>query len=68
MRQVEADHTEFFDLLVRQTYNGYYTDPKVVELIGMEPRPPQPMGHRLEMGDLTLIENVKWRSIAYREV
>ena len=68
LRKVEANHPAFFDQLVRQTYNGYYTNPRVVQLIGLENRPPQPMGYRLEVGDLTPTETVKRRGIAYREV
>jgi hypothetical protein len=68
LRQVEADEAEFFDLLVRQTYNGYYTDPRIVGLLGLEARPPQPLGHRVDQGTIMLIENVKNRGIAYREV
>ena len=68
LRQVEVDEGEFFDLLVRQTYNGYYTDPRIVELLGLEARPPQPLGHRVDQGNITLIENVKNRGIAYRPV
>jgi hypothetical protein len=67
LRQVEADDGEFFDLLVRQTYNGYYTDPRVVKLLGLEVRPPQPLGHRVDMGDIRLIENVQNRGTVYRE-
>ena len=48
LRQVEVDEGEFFDLLVRQTYNGYYTDPRIVELLGLEARPPQPLGHSVD--------------------
>ena len=68
LRQVEVDEGEFFDLLVRQTYNGYYTDPRIVELLGLEARPPQPLGHRVGQGNITLIENVKNRGIVYRAV
>jgi len=68
LRQVEVDEGEFFDLLVRQTYNGYYTDPRIVGLLGLEARPPQPLGHKVDQGNITLIENVKNRGIAYREV
>ncbi len=68
LRQVEVDEGEFFDLLVRQTYNGYYTDPRIVELLGLEARPPQPLGHSVGQGNITLIENVKNRGIVYREV
>ena len=58
----------FFDLLVQQTYNGYYTDPRIVQLLGLEARPPQPLGYRVDQGNITLIEKVKNRGIAYREV
>ena len=68
LRQVEVDEGEFFDLLVRQTYNGYYTDPRIVELLGLEARPPQPLGHRVDQGNFTLVENVKNRGTAYRAV
>ncbi len=68
LRQVEVDEGEFFDLLVRQTYNGYYTDPRIVELLGLEARPPQPLGHSVDQGNIALIENVKNRGIVYREV
>ena len=68
LKQVEAGHPAFFDQLVRQTYNGYYTNPRVVELLGLETRPPQPMGYRVEMGDFSSIERVKQRGGAYREV
>ena len=68
LRQVEVDEGEFFDLLVRHTYNGYYTDPRIVQLLGIEARPPQPLGHRVDQGNITLVENVKNRGIVYREV
>ncbi len=34
LREVEASNTSFFETLVRQCYNGYYTNPQVFELIG----------------------------------
>ena len=68
LRQIEADEGEFFDLLVRQTYNGYYIDPRILERLGVEARPPQPLGYRVDQGNITLIENVKNRGIAYRAV
>ena len=33
-----------------------------------EARPPQPLGHGVDQGNITLIENVKNRGIVYREV
>ena len=67
LRGVEADSPQFFDLLVRHTYNGYYSNPKVVELLGLDPRPPQPRGNRVERGDLSSLEVVIERGQAYRD-
>ena len=66
LRRVEADSPEFFDALVRHTYNGYYTNPKVVELLGLDPRPPQPRGNRVERGNLGSLQAVADRGQAYR--
>jgi hypothetical protein len=33
LREVEAQHPQFFEALVRQCYNGYYTNPQIFELI-----------------------------------
>ncbi len=66
LRSVEADSPEFFDALVRYTYNGYYSNPKVVEVLGLDPRPPQPRGNRVERGDLSSLETVMERGQAYR--
>ena len=67
LRGVEADSPEFFDLLVRHTYNGYYSNPEVVELLGLDPRPPQPRGNSVERGDLSSLELVVERGQAYRD-
>ena len=67
LRSVEADSPEFFDLLVRHTYNGYYSNPTVVELLGLDPRPPQPRGNRVERGDLSSLEVVVERGQSYRD-
>jgi hypothetical protein len=68
LRQVESGLPEFFASLVQQTYNGYYTNAAVLEVLGPEVRPPQPLGHEVEPGDLGLLENVRKRGRAYRLV
>ena len=68
LRMVEADEAEFFDLLLRQTYNGYYIDPRIVKLLGLEARPPQPLGYKVDQGNITLIEKVKNRGLTYRKL
>ena len=66
LRSIESDEPDFFEALVQHSYNGYYTNRKVIELLGLQARPPQPRGHSLETGNLALIENVKKRGRAYR--
>jgi hypothetical protein len=68
LKQVEAADPDFFSELVRQTYNGYYMNPRVLELCGLEARPPQPRGHHVELGNINLVENVKLRGKVYKEV
>ena len=66
LRHVEASEPSFLEALVRETYMGYYSNPLVVELLGLEVRPPQPRGHQLELGDLSDLENVKQRGAVWR--
>ncbi len=41
LRQVESDHPDFFNALVRQCYNSYYTNPDIFDRIGYTiPSPP----------------------------
>ena len=68
LRGVESLEPELFGTLLQQAYNGYYSNPKVIQGLGLETRPPQPLGHELEPGDLSALENVRRRGRAYREV
>ena len=58
----------FFSELVRQTYNGYYTTPEILRLIGTDGRPPQPLGYELEKGNLELLKKVQDRGQIWRDV
>ena len=68
LRRVETVEPEGFQALLRQAYNGYYSDPTVITGLGLEARPPQPAGYELEAGDLSPLEKVKRRGRMYREV
>ena len=68
LQSVEASNPAFFRELVRHTCRAYYTTPDVLKRVGMEGRPPQPLGYHLERGNLDLIEKVKARGTAYRQV
>ena len=68
LRAVEDADPEFFAVLIEQAYAGYYTDPSVLALLGEETRPPQPSGHKIKQGDLSLLKAVRARGPIYRTV
>ena len=45
----------------------YYRDDRVMKAIGMERRPPFPLGFQVETGDLSLLEPVRARGKKYRD-
>lgn len=67
LRAVESDSPDFFAELVRLTYVGYYSQPRIVAALGLEARPPQPLGFELEQADLSPLDNVRKRGPVYRE-
>ena len=68
LRGIEATAPEFFSALIKHTYGGYYTDRRILGLLGDDGRPPQPSGHTIERGDLSLLEAVRNRGAIYRRV
>ena len=53
--------------LVFYVYTAYYRNPVVVEALGLEARPPYPLGYSLDAGDLELLEPVRRRAPFYRK-
>jgi len=49
------------------TYAAYYQDPRVLEALGREPRPPWPKGFTIPPGDLSGLEAVRARGPVYRD-
>jgi hypothetical protein len=66
LRRVEAADPEFFEALVRHAYEGYYSHPTVVARLGLDPRPPQPAGHRVEPVAFPDLSRVTARGPLYR--
>ena len=61
LRSVEVANPDFFDQLLRQTYNGYYTNAQALEAIGYtQPRPPVE-GAQPALLDEALLEKQKQR-------
>lgn len=58
----------FLPGLVFQIYSAYYQHPRVLEALGLEPRPPHPKGYALEQPDLeALLAPVRARAKLYRD-
>lgn len=66
LRQVEAEHPDFFAALVRQCYNSYYTNPDIFDLIGYAI--PKPQDYKPLPFDERLLEPQRRRSPIWRPV
>ena len=67
LRTVEAESPGSFAMLVRHTYAGYYSNPKIIEAMGLEARPPQPLGFELDPFDPSTVEKVRERGKVWRD-
>jgi hypothetical protein len=67
LHRVEQSHGEFFEALVRHTYDGYYSHPTVIARLGLDASPVHPRGHRTETADLPDLARVSARGSIYRE-
>lgn len=66
LRHVEGEHRAFFEALVSQVYTSYYSHAVVIQLLGLEARPPQPLGHALPPFDPTITRVMSARRPLYR--
>jgi hypothetical protein len=53
--------------LGRVVLQSYYRDDRVMRALGLDPRPPFPLGHTLEQGDWTLLDPVRGRKQLWRD-
>jgi hypothetical protein len=56
-----------FHALLLHAYGGYYHHPRVVEALGLEPRPPFPQGYAVAPTDFALLDPVRGRAKLYRD-
>ncbi len=68
LNELGSKQPAFLPTLILLTYVGYYQSPRVVEALGLEARPPHPMGYETEPNDLTLLDQVRERPKMYREL
>lgn len=63
LRTCETRDPHRFSIVTTEAFNGYYIDPAVLAVVekktGFPARPPQPMGHRLQAFDLSIIDGRK---------
>ena len=64
LRSIDA---QFAQNIVVQTMACYYQDDRVVVALGMEARPPFPIGNEVKTGDLSLLAPVRERKQIYRD-
>ena len=65
--QVRAIDPRFLHGLAIETVTCYYQDDRVLEALGMEARPPFPLGYEVLSGDLSLLEPVIQGGKRYRD-
>jgi len=68
LRAVESEEPSFFSFLVSRTYRAYYSNPDVLAALGIDARPPQPLGHTLPPFDPSLLARARERGPIYRKV
>jgi hypothetical protein len=67
LNEVAAAQPGFLPGLLFHTYVAYYQEGRVLEGLGLDPRPPFPTGHVLEPFDATLLEPARRRGKLYRD-
>jgi hypothetical protein len=67
LNQLATAQPAFLPGLILQSYVGYYQNDRVLEGLGLEPRPPYPDGYKMEPIDLGLLDGVRRRDKLYRD-
>jgi hypothetical protein len=68
LQALAREEPAVFQALLGQAYGAYYTHPRVVETLGLPPRPPFPKGYDVPATDFSLLDPVRRRAKLYREV
>ena len=66
LEDLGSQQPAFLPALLFQVYTTYYQHPRVLAALGLEARPPYPLGYELEGGDLDLLDPVRKRPPLYR--
>lgn len=68
LTSIEQDHPELFKVLLDFTYESYYTNKKVFELIKYEPHPTGSSGPKMQAFDEQLLDEVKKMPPRYTKI
>ena len=68
IRKAELTNPTFFQQLVLQTYNGYYTDTRILDIIGYNVPKPPATGARPTLMDESLLDKQRRRAPFWRKV
>ena len=68
LHAVEESCSTLFNDFLTLTYKGYYTNPKVVEVIGPDAGPPQPDGFTVKPFDERSVDRVRQAGPLYKEI
>lgn len=67
LMQFRADRPDLAGIVEAVTVRCYYRDDRVMHSIGMETRPPFPIGFAVRQGDWSLLDPVRERGKIYRD-
>ena len=67
LEELASVDAAFMPTLTFLAFVGYYRDGRIVEALGLDPRPPHPGGYEMPPNDLSLLEPVRRRPKMYRE-
>ncbi len=68
LRAIEESYPVFFDQLVQQTYDGYYTDTRIFDVIGYNVPTPPVAGAPPKLLDDSLLKKQRQRAPFWRRV
>ena len=68
LNQIATTQPAFLPGLIFHSYCAYYQSGEVLEGLGLEARPPHPLGYVVAPSDPTLLDPVRARPKLYREV
>ena len=68
LQELRDSRSTFVRTVLSITLQAYYLDPRVLESVDLQSRPPYPQGFNVEQGDWSLLDPVRKRKKFYREV